>query len=275
MAEPTTEQRILEEAPRLGPDSRFAFRCGPDRACFNGCCRDVSILLSPYDVLRLKRALHLDSSEFLDNYTLTLHSRERHIPAVFLRMEETSRQCPFVGAAGCQVYPQRPWACRMYPLGMAQPKSVDAASDRFYFIVSEELCRGHEGEEQSVREWIDKQGIEPFDRGQLPFLELMAHPGWDRPGGIDERQLAMCFMALYDLDRFRRFVFDTRMLLLFDVDEDRVHAIANDDEELLAFAIDWLLFSLFHEPRMRMRDPLGCASPLQHHGTQDHAHARP
>ncbi len=268
MPETTTAQRILEEAQRLTPDSRFIFRCGPEADCFNCCCRDVSILLSPYDVLRLKRALHLDSSEFLEKYTVTLHSRERHIPAVFLRMDEQSRQCPFVGEAGCQVYPHRPWACRMYPLGMAQPKSAEAAADRFYFLVAEELCHGHQGEEQSVREWIEEQGIEPFDRGQLPFLELMAHPGWDRPGAIDERQLSMCFMALYDLDRFRRFVFETRLLLLFEVDEERMHAMANDDEDLLEFAMDWLAFALFSEPRMRMRDPLTFATSSQVDGKQ-------
>lgn len=275
MSEPTTPQRILEEAPRLGLDSRFVFRCGPDRDCFNSCCRDVSILLSPYDVIRLKRARQLDSSEFLEKYTVALQSRERRIPAVFLRMDEQSHQCPFVGAAGCQVYPHRPWACRMYPLGMAQPKNAEAAADRFYFPVTEELCHGHEGQEQSVREWIEKQEIEPFDRGQIPFLELMAHAGWDRPEAVTEQQLSMCFMALYDLDRFRRFVFETRLLLLFEVDEDRAHSIAEDDEELLDFAIDWLSFVLFHEPRMRLRNPLPGASAIPPTAAQDRVHVQP
>jgi uncharacterized protein len=56
-------------------------------------------------------------------------------------------------------------------------------------------------------------------------------------------------MAAYDLDRFRSFVFDTRFLELFEVDEARVEALRTDDEELLEFAMDWLAFSLFQEKK--------------------------
>ena len=41
----------------------------------------------------------------------------------------------------------------------------------------------------------------------------------------------MFYMACYDLDRFRRFVFETRFLKLFDVDEARVEALRSDDQE--------------------------------------------
>ena len=62
----------------------------------------------------------------------------------------------------------------------------------------------------------------------------------------------MYYMALYDIDRFRRFVFETRFLKLFDVDEARVHALRTDDEELLELAVEWLAFSLFQQKAMRM-----------------------
>lgn len=255
-----TEQGILESSSRMGPDTKFDFRCGPDRPCFNSCCRDVSILLSPYDVLRLKHGLRMHSSEFLEKYTITMRSRDKRIPVVLLRMEDESRQCPLVSPSGCSVYPHRPWACRMYPLGMAEPRGAGAAANRFYFLVEEELCRGHQaGCEHSVRDWIESQQLDAYDQMQALFLELMSHPGWDAPEPLSQQQLDMYFMALYDLDRFRRFVMGTRFLELFEVDEARVEAIATDDEDLLELAIDWLAFSLFHERRMKLKRPVAAS----------------
>jgi len=262
-------ESILQESPRMGLDTCFRFACGPGNDCFNKCCHDVAILLSPYDVLRLKNALGLESSEFLEKYTVTMSSQEKRVPAVFLKMDEQSLKCPLVTEKGCQVYSNRPWACRMYPLGMAEPKGPNAAAQRFYFLVEEKLCHGHAAaEERSVRDWISQQGIEPFEQMQTPFLEFMSHPGWEKPELLTSAQLAMYHMALYDLDRFRSFVFDTRFLELFEVEETRIEALANDDEELLDFAIEWLQFSLFHEKRMRMRKPAGAAQPATSSGAE-------
>ncbi len=249
-----TAEGILDSSPRMDLETRFKFGCGPGMACFNSCCRDVSILLSPYDVLRLKNALRMDSSEFLEKYTLTMRSQDKQIPVVLLRMDEQTGQCPLVRESGCSVYAHRPWACRMYPLGMAEPKGPNAAAGRFYFLVEEQLCKGHgAGREHSVREWIESQKLDPFDQMQAPFLELMSHPGWDAAEPMSQEKLAMYFMSLYDLDRFRRFVMETRFLELFEVDETRREAIATDDEELLELAIDWLAYSLFHEKRMKLK----------------------
>ena len=58
-ADPTQQlqEKILEDYPRLGPDDTFQFACHPGVSCFNRCCGDVNIFLSPYDVLRLKTGL--------------------------------------------------------------------------------------------------------------------------------------------------------------------------------------------------------------------------
>lgn len=257
-----TAESIIENSPRMDLETKFNFGCGPDRACFNSCCRDVSILLSPYDVLRLKNALHMNSSEFLEKYTLTLRSKDKQIPVVLLRMDDETRTCPFVTGSGCSVYAHRPWACRMYPLGMAEPKGPNAAAGRFYFLVEEQLCKGHgAGCEHSVREWIDSQKLDSFDQMQAPFLELMSHPGWEAAEPMSQKKLAMYFMSLYDLDRFRRFVMETRFLELFEVDEARMEALATDDEDLLELAIDWLAYSLFHEKRMKLKTQVVVSEP--------------
>ena len=63
-------EKILKDYPRLGPDDRFKFACHPGVSCFNRCCGDVNIFLSPYDVLRMKKRLGMKSGDFLDRHAL-------------------------------------------------------------------------------------------------------------------------------------------------------------------------------------------------------------
>lgn len=248
------ESDLIHNTPRLGPDDRFTFHCDPTLDCFGHCCQDVSILLTPYDVLRMKKALGINSSDFMEQYTSIAYSAEKRVPVVFLKMKEDDKKCQFVSEKGCGVYANRPWACRMYPLGMAERATSQAAVERFYFVLKEELCHGHaKGGDCAVREFIDSQGVEPYDAMQLPFRRLLAVAA-EQKEALTNEQCAMYYMALYDLDRFRRFVFETRFLNLFDIDEARVHAIRTDDEELLELAVEWLAFSLFQQKSMRMNN---------------------
>jgi len=249
-----TQEAILRDCPRMGPDDRFAFECGRHLDCFTCCCADVAIVLAPYDVLRMKRALGVDSSEFLRRYTISPFSKDQKIPAVLLKMDPQAGACPFVTPAGCSIYADRPWACRMYPLGVAEPRNATPTDHPFHFLVHEDLCHGHgQGCGTSVREWIASQGLEEYDAANASFKALMLDEGWDQGQPLMPQQVDMYHMACYDLDRFRSFVFETRFLELFDVDETRVEAMRTDDEELLEFAIQWLRFSLLRQRTMKMR----------------------
>jgi hypothetical protein len=168
-------------------------------------------------------------------------------------MDPESRRCLFVTEEGCTVYANRPWACRMYPLGLAEPKNPTPVEQGFHFLVQEELCKGHgAGEPRSVREWIVEQGIEEYNMMGASFKELMLHDYWDSGKTLSPAQVDMYYMACYDLDRFRRFVFETRFLQLFEIDEARVEALRTDDLELLDLGMQWLRFSLFQERTMKM-----------------------
>ena len=253
-------ETIVHNTPRMTLDDSFVFRCDQGLDCFTCCCRDVAIVLTPYDVLRMKRALGLDSSEFLVRYTVSPFSKEQKIPVVLLKMDPESKKCPFVGAGGCSIYSHRPWACRMYPLGLAEPDRPSATDSAFHFLIREEFCHGHDaGRPLTVREWIDRQGIEEYDMMAAHFKELMLHPFWNREETLTPAQMDMYYMACYDLDRFRRFVFATRFLELFDVDEARIEAMRKDDSELLDFAMQWLRFSLFQDRTMRIKPSVAAA----------------
>jgi len=251
------QERILEEYPRLGPDDTFKFSCHPGISCFNTCCGDVNIFLSPYDVLRMKRRLGMTSSEFLDAYTLIPVQKDMRTPVVMLKMkDDEARSCPFLTTEGCGIYTDRPWPCRMYPLGLAAQKDTPDGwrGERFYFLLQEEGCRGFdEAKEWTVRKWMDDQGTEEYDEWGEGLKELTLHKFFEDGGVLPPEKMHMLFTACYDLDKFRTFVFESTLLQRFDVDEDFVEEMRYDDEALLRFAFLWLRFSLFGEPTMRVR----------------------
>jgi hypothetical protein len=137
---------------------------------------------------------------------------------------------------------------------VAAPKNPTPTDHTFHFLVREDLCHGHDrGEGCNVREWIASQGIDEYDMMGAPFRELTLHSFWDGDNALTPQQVDMFYMACYDIDRFRRFVFNTRFLELIEVDEARVEAMRSDDVELLEFGMQWLRFSLFHERTMKLR----------------------
>jgi uncharacterized protein len=131
---------ILKEYPRLSRESEFCFNCHNKIACFNKCCGDVNIFLTPYDIIRLKKSLNITSGEFLRKYTLCPFDKNLKYPVILLKMEEDEKnRCPFVGDDGCRVYPDRPWSCRMYPLGMASAADGDEQLDKEFFFIMKEV----------------------------------------------------------------------------------------------------------------------------------------
>jgi len=249
-----TPEAIIQNYPRMSEDDSFVFRCDSSMQCFNHCCHDVTIVLTPYDIFRIKQVLHMDSSDFLKEYTLSPFAKDQKIPAVILKMDPQTKKCPFVTEAGCSIYANRPWACRMYPLGLAEPDKPTLTDRGFYFLLHEDLCQGHAaGRVLKVRDWIAEQGIEEYDMMGTSFKELMLHPSWNDDKFLTPQQIEMFYIACYDLDRFRRFIFESRFFQLFDVHEDRVEAMRNDDLELLDFAMQWLKFSLFHEQSIKIK----------------------
>jgi Fe-S-cluster containining protein len=251
------KERILKDFPRFSPEDRFKFACHPGISCFNQCCADVNVFLSPYDVLRMKRRLGMKSGDFLEKYTILPVQKDMRTPVVVLRMnDDEAKTCPFVTEKGCGIYSDRPWPCRMYPLGMATQKDTPDGwrGDRFYFLLVEEGCSGFsEPREWSVREWLENQGIDEYDEWGEAFKELALHEYFENGGVLSPEKIHMLFTACYDLDKFREFVFESTLLQRFEVDEDFVEEMRQDDEGLLRFAFLWLRYSLFGEPTMKLK----------------------
>lgn len=223
----------------MGPDHLFKFNCDPGVSCFTQCCQDVTIVLTPYDVVRLKKGLEISSDEFLEKYTIIITKEKSLIPLVFLKMNKEDKRCPFVSDKGCIVYEDRPWSCRMYPLDMSEDGT-------FHLITDSSRCGGlDENRQWRIGDWLVDQGIVPYDEMITLFSEITS-PLQVKEPDIDNPQITqMTFMALYNLDKFREFVFKSTFLDRFDMDAITIEKIKRNDLELLKFSFDWIKFGLF------------------------------
>jgi Fe-S-cluster containining protein len=250
------KEHILREYPRLTKESTFSFKCHKGVPCFNECCRDVNIFLTPYDIVRLRRNLKISSTEFLRKYTASPFDKNLKYPILQLLMgDDEKKKCPFVEAAGCSVYPNRPWACRIYPLGLASPGDEPRQpAEPFFFLLREDICKGFlENRTWTVAEWLKDQGIDEYDRMGEYFKDVTTHKFFREGGQLTPQKIEMFFLASYDIDRFRDFLFESSFFDRFDYDAAAQNRLKTDDLELLRFGADWLKFALFGEKTMSIK----------------------
>jgi uncharacterized protein len=223
-------------------DDTFQFECHSGVDCFNSCCKDITILLTPMDVVRMRTALGISSTDFLETYAHVLINRESGLPAIAVKMsKDESKKCPFVTEAGCSIYEARPYSCRMYPLDTDQGVEYKVAIDP-------EICHGlKETHEWTVEQWRQKQKLYEYDDLDHNLKDVMAADRLWEAKIQDPRMQDMVLMSLYDPDRFREFVLTSSFLKKFNIDQDIVEKISEDDITLLYFASQWLRFALFGE----------------------------
>ena len=236
---------------QMGPDSTVKFRCHKDIACFNECCRNIDIMLTPYDILRLQKRLEMGSREFLARHTIPYPMDHHGMPGLKMLTKPETAECQFLTAEGCGVYTDRPAACRYYALGSMGVRKKGAADvTDIAFVVKEAHCLGHdEGLVQTVAEYRRQQGIEPYDEMTREWRDVVLKKRSSGPtiGAPSERSLDLFWMASYDLDGFRAFVESAGFQQTFDLDEDTRKALGEDDEALLKFAARFLKQTLFGE----------------------------
>jgi hypothetical protein len=232
----------------LAQGERFCFRCAPENPCFNACCADLTLQLTPFDALRLRRGLGLDSKTFLDEYAQLAVSQETGWPLLLLRMAEVEGSpCPFVTPEGCSVYPHRPGPCRTYPVGRAMRRGEDGSFTEAFYLVREPHCQGFEREaEWDTTSWCADQGLEPDFLFNEVYGRLLAKV-MDLGRPIPPKFANMAIMALYQPDGFQKFLSRGDVFETFGVPAERREAILADEEEALMFGTEWLTAILFKD----------------------------
>ncbi|WP_407313629.1 YkgJ family cysteine cluster protein [Desulfosporosinus sp. SB140] len=220
----------------LNEDSEFNFHCHDGLDCFKKCCRDINIFLTPYDVLRMKNFLSLSSGEFLEKYTLKVQVPQTGLSVVQIKMsKEDNLKCPFITPKGCRVYQERPWSCRIAPVDML-------GRGKYSFVFESSRCHGlNETKTQTVKEWVQDQGLEIYEEMEQGFNQIPNHLKLTGDQETDERIAKLSFSACYDLDKFRNFLMTNPALFVeMDLDKEILEQISHDDVQLMKFSFKLL-----------------------------------
>jgi Fe-S-cluster containining protein len=214
--------------------------------------------LTPYDVLRLTRGLDMGTEQFFEEFAIAGCYPDTGFPLLHLRMREDhpERLCPFVTEQGCGVYEHRSSACRTYPLGRAARLAEENAARngpaviQQYFLVREEHCRGFEEQTPwTVETWLRDQELEPYNRMNDRYMELIARYKTTSGGTLlSGQQATLALLCLYQQDRFLEFframnvLSRVRLRGTYEGEDAPACAarLAADPEARLAFAFDWM-----------------------------------
>jgi Fe-S-cluster containining protein len=125
------------------------------------CCRDQVITLSPYDVIRIARAAGIATGDAVRRYTLRRGS--------ILKFTD-QRTCVALDGARCTLHHGRPLACRLYPLGLQRDPH---GSETFVRLAPAAGSRGVYGQDGTVAEFLDAQGVDEYLRGIGQYRRLL------------------------------------------------------------------------------------------------------
>jgi Fe-S-cluster containining protein len=234
------------------------FRCHRGVACWNACCSNIDISLTPYDIVRLKRRLDITSTEFLERYTVPYEMEKDGIAGVKLKPVDGGAACRFMGEEGCGIYTDRPTACRYYPVALLSLRKQDECTDReSYAMVKEAHCLGHrEPREITIDAYRAEQGLPEYDELARGWRQLILKKKSSGPtiGKPSKRSLQLFFMTCYDVDRFRAFVASESFNDVYDIPAAERESILADDVLLLQFGFRFLRQVLFGETSIAMRE---------------------
>jgi hypothetical protein len=116
------------------------------------CCRHKVIQVNPYEIARLADRVGLSTAAFRERHT------ERGEGAVLSR-READDTCVFLGPQGCEVHPDRPLVCRIYPLGRHVGPD---GTERWSQVTPHPQTLGVYSKAGHIADYIAAQGALPF-----------------------------------------------------------------------------------------------------------------
>ena len=123
-----------------------------------------------------------------------------------------------------------------------------------FFVISESHCLGFEEERHwTLEEWLAHEGMKDYNTMNEGWIEIITSSRSLGEGKDAARKLQMFFMASYNVDRFRNFIFQSRFFELFSVKPEVKAGLFQDDVQLMQFAFKWLKFALFGERTIPMK----------------------
>jgi Fe-S-cluster containining protein len=183
-------------------------------------------MLSPYDIIRLKRATRLTTTELVSRDIVEIErvplkkafgfgpvadmldmfglSQSDIVPVAFLgvRKDESGKHvCRFLSAANgkkrlCSIYEHRPGMCRLHPLGC-----ITIAGKRRW-IYRKPLCETDKAPEHTVEDWLQISHMRPFMTANARYLKWIREllENTEYLPDIPERRWKALGKILYDFD---------------------------------------------------------------------------
>ena len=238
------------EPIRLEANDKLKFRCHKGVSCWNACCSQANVTLTPYDIIRLKQQLGTTTTEVLANHTVPFELDHGGMPGLKLRTTNDGA-CLFMTDKGCSVYENRPTACRYYPSGLLSMRAIDKNVDeRSFLLIKEDHCKGHDEDQvQTVQEYREQQGVVEYDDYNREWYVIVLKKRSTGPviGKPSDMSLQLFFMASYDMDRFRRFVTSDSFRKTYNLSDEFYQAVESDDIALMQFGFKLMRQVLYGE----------------------------
>jgi uncharacterized protein len=243
---------------RLKKNDTFHFQCYPGIACFNRCCRNLNLFLYPYDIVRLKKRLNVTSDIFLEKYVDIVLRPSNFFPEVLLSMSDNpEKTCPFLKPSGCSVYPDRPDTCRTFPVEQGVFYDVEQdQTETIHFFRPPDFCLGqHEKRVWTTRTWSNDQDAMVYNEMTARWSKLKRLFQTDPWGshGADGPKAKMAFMATYNMDQFRDFLFKSTFLKRYKVTPKVLKRIRSNNADLMTFGFEWVKFYVWGIPSKDFR----------------------
>lgn len=158
--------KALREAGKIGEDESvrvvslddtFKFNCIRCGKCCS--CRN-DIILSPFDVYQIAKALNITTKDVIMKYCRITYGNNSGLPLITLESDERDL-CPFLkfsveeGKFGCSINTHKPGVCIMHPIGAARKFNTETheTESKEYMLVP--ACDNNTADvEHKVRDFI-------------------------------------------------------------------------------------------------------------------------
>jgi hypothetical protein len=132
----------------------------------------------------------------------------------------------------------------MFPLD----RDKNPGMEDVYYLIQKTGCKGWEKEQEwNIRDWVYQQEIDRFEETAWRFKNIIYREAVAAKARENPKVVDMIYMATYNLDKFRRFIFESRFNEVFKLPPERMDKIKSDAPELLTVGLEWIHFGILAE----------------------------
>ena len=125
-----------ESAKIVDLEDTIKFNC---KQCGKCCSGRSDIILNPFDVYQIAKALNITTQDVINNYCEIIIGNNSCLPVIVLK-EDNRRLCPFLkffateGKFKCSINNYKPGACIMHPIGVIRSYSKEKDEEITQYI---------------------------------------------------------------------------------------------------------------------------------------------